>query len=196
MTPAPKRRHWRHGLTAGASGAARPSEALPPNIQVSLLTPAEWPELRDLRLRALADAPHALSGDRRQECQRSPRDWLRTFGSAIWLVARDTGDAVGVARCSRKADWPWQRHIEAVWVDPAFRRRGVARRLIEKLIALELRTGAREFLVWIVDSNPEAPVVYRRLGFRPTGESQLLPDGDGRREERMRLHFAIAHGPS
>jgi ribosomal protein S18 acetylase RimI-like enzyme len=49
----------------------------------------------------------------------------------------------------------------------------------------DLEPEVREWLVWVLNDNAEAREVYRRLGFEPTGERQVLPSG--RVEERLRL---------
>ena len=62
-------------------------------------------------------------------------------------------------------------HIALFFVDPAFHRQGIGRRLFQAYMA----EGGRGRVT--VHSSPYAVEVYRHLGFSPTAEEQLSPDG-------------------
>ncbi len=62
-------------------------------------------------------------------------------------------------------------HIALFFVDPAFHRQGIGRRLFQAYLA----EGGRERVT--VHSSPYAVEVYRHLGFSPTAEEHLSPDG-------------------
>jgi GNAT superfamily N-acetyltransferase len=148
------------------------------------LIPADWPELRRVRLRALADAPHAFISARGDEAQWRERDWRQTFETGLWAVARSNGLAVAVARMSREPSELPRRHVEAVWTEPSYRRRGVAQSLILWLIEHETRLGATDIHIWVIEPNPGARRLYEAIGFRPTGERQPLGE---RVEARLRF---------
>ena len=52
-----------------------------------LFVPDQWKVLRDLRLAALHDAPHAFLGSAEAEQGRMPVDWRRECVSHRWLLA-------------------------------------------------------------------------------------------------------------
>ena len=156
-------------------------------VEIDLLRPEDWAELREIRMRALLDAPDAFIVPPSGVATWSQHEWLSTFESGVWAVARAAGRMVGLARSSRETQAPRERHIEAVWVEPGHRRTGVASRLVRALVDLELRSGAAEILLWIVAGNEAARVFYERLGFRPTGERQPIPGDESRLEERLRF---------
>ena len=158
------------------------------SIDVQPLSASEWPQLRLARLRALEESPDAFISEYERESRWSEREWLAMFESALWVVARSEGRIVGLARSSREVAQPWQRHVESVWVEPFFRRRGITRRLIEGLIEGEGDAGVRELVIWVIEGNDRARRAYERFGFKPTGERQPLP-GDGRDEERLLLRI-------
>ena len=62
-------------------------------------------------------------------------------------------------------------HIALFFVDPAFHRQGIGRRLFQAYLA----EGGRGRVT--VHSSPYAVEVYRHLGFSPTAEEHLSPDG-------------------
>jgi ribosomal protein S18 acetylase RimI-like enzyme len=158
------------------------------SIDVRPLSAMEWPQLRMARLRALQESPEAFISEYERESGWSKREWLAMFESALWVVARNGGRIVGLARSSREAAQPWQRHVESVWVEPHFRRRGITRRLIEGLIVGERGAGVSELVIWVIEGNDRARRAYERFGFKPTGERQPLPGG-GRGEERLLLRI-------
>lgn len=63
-------------------------------------------------------------------------------------------------------------HVALLFVDKAFHRRGMARRLLETALSrcLEMRPDVK---VVTVNSSPNAVPVYDRLGFQPTGPEEF-----------------------
>ena len=150
-----------------------------------MLDADDWSIAREVRLRALKDSPSAYLADYEDEVTVGEDGWRERFTRMRWVVARDKGRIIGMARRPfdpRKLDW---RHIESVWVDRRYRRNGVLRAILGQLAADEPTVS--EWRVWVLDTNAIARQVYDRLGFSPTGERQLLADGSGRREIRLRF---------
>jgi GNAT superfamily N-acetyltransferase len=70
---------------------------------------------------------------------------------------------------------PLRGHLLGMWVDPASRRQGVARALIERAAGWATSRGAGELVLWVVDRNTAARRLYEAAGFQPTGDHQPLP---------------------
>jgi ribosomal-protein-alanine N-acetyltransferase len=122
------------------------------------------PKVRRL---AYGDLPSVLSIERRS----FPTPWsLAMFvlelskPSGICLAASDADQLLGYLVCSRY-DRVW--HLMNVAVSPESRRRGVARRLIARL----LEEAGRElpFTLEVRVSNHAAIAMYEELGFRSAG---------------------------
>jgi putative acetyltransferase len=86
---------------------------------------------------------------------------------ARFFVARQDGQAIGCAGYLVRGDG--SAEVKSVFVDPTWRGRGIAGRLLEAIEAaarsdgirlLQLETGAR---------SPDALALYRRLGYRDRG---------------------------
>ena len=97
----------------------------------------------------------------------------RAFTQSLYLLgAFDGGKLVGVL-CMRAP-----QHIGGFFVDAAYHRRGIGRRLFEAM------RQDYEKQVFTVNSSPYAVEVYRRLGFVSTDTEQLT---DGLRYTPMRF---------
>ncbi|WP_427886272.1 N-acetyltransferase family protein [Kribbella sp. GL6] len=155
-------------------------------MELAMLGADDWPIAREVRLRALKDSPSAYLADYEDEVTVGEDGWRERFTRMHWVVARDTARVVGMASSVRVPGRPpYERHIEAVWVDPRYRRNGVLRAILAQLATAE--PAVTEWRVWVLDTNTVARHVYDHLGFTPTGERQLLSDGSGRREIRLRF---------
>lgn len=98
---------------------------------------------------------------------------IREITSLIFrALALAMGAAVVGVLCMRAP-----QHIGGFFVDAAYHRRGIGRRLLEAM----RRDYARQ--VFTVNSSPYAVEVYRHLGFVPTDTEQLT---DGLRYTPMR----------
>jgi len=120
-----------------------------------------------VRRLAYSDLPAVVSIERRS----FPAPWsLAMFvlelskPSGICLAAVEDGELAGYLVCSRY-DRVW--HLMNVAVTPERRRRGIASRLIARL----LEEGGEElpFTLEVRVSNREAIAMYERLGFRSAG---------------------------
>ena len=138
--------------------------------------------LRDVRLRALAEAPDAFGTTHAEAAQR-PEQWWRDWADvsatcdeqAMYLAWLD-GEAVGIAGVYSGMDG-WQ--VIAMWVDPAHRGRGAGKRLLDEAIGFARAHGAVEVLLSVTDGNDDARGLYEHYGFVDTGANEpLRPDSE------------------
>ena len=80
----------------------------------------------------------------------------------VFVAAREGDHVIGVGRLGRSGDWGG---IAAMWVDPAYRRRGVASGLVAAAAhsAQDRGVGRLHLQVWA--RNAAARALYRRAGF-------------------------------
>ena len=145
----------------------------------------DWERLRDLRLRALRDAPEAFGSTHEDEVARTEDDW-RAFADG-WegmarqavFVAADDGRWVGlVVGAVHEADTSLA-NLYAMWVDPAARGLGAGRLLVEGVIGWAAGTGAEHLELCVTEANEPAVTLYRSAGFEPTGGRDELRPGSG-----------------
>ena len=144
--------------------------------------------LKEVRLRALRDAPHAFGGMRTYEEETAFPDsqWHQLAAELggevpLWrdrcaaFVAFQGDEACGIAStylCSRV---PGRAFFSAAWVDSRFRRQGNGRALVRKAIDWAQARNADHLRLWVDDANPDADAFYLALGFVPTGEQSISP---------------------
>jgi GNAT superfamily N-acetyltransferase len=94
----------------------------------------------------------------------TPGDFQKVLQRSLaYVCAYDGGRLIGFANLA----WDGGAHAFLLdpTVDPAFRRRGIGRRLVEEAVAAARNRG----LEWVhVDFEPELEGFYRGCGFRPT----------------------------
>jgi [ribosomal protein S18]-alanine N-acetyltransferase len=108
------------------------------------------------------------------------RPWVRAF------VAREAPGApvIAFAVAWLVAD---EIHVIHVATSPEARRRGAGRALVEELVALGLRQGARFLLLELRRSNDGALALYRSVGFRAIGVRRGYYAADGEDAIEMML---------
>ena len=165
-------------------------------IELRRATADDWEAWRPVRLRALADAPHAF-GSTLQDWANAPEHRWRTrlsIPGALDLLAVDTaaevpGTVVGMASGIPPTGPDGPAELISMWVDPAARGRGVARALIEAIAVWAATSGATELELSVLPDNAVARRAYERVGFSARDEpGDPLPDG--RTEVRMRRTVA------
>ena len=156
----------------------------------------DWEALRQLRLRALADAPGAFASTLEAELAFPDDVWRGRAGdgtASATFIASEGGVDIGLATIFAEPDTPGRTHLVSMWVDPGHRRRGVARGLIELAVGWAAEHQAGEVILWVADQNAPARRLYQRIGFRPTGQRQPLPSDPALTESLM--HLPLPPGP-
>jgi len=94
-----------------------------------------------------------------------------------WLMENDDGVVVGGGGLLIAAwpGFPGERQSRRAWIlnmytEPAYRRQGIARRLVETMIEW---CRAEGFRALALHASPEGRPLYESLGFRPTNEMRL-----------------------
>ena len=132
--------------------------------------------MSEIRLRQLAysDLPAVLAIERRSfQTPWSLAMFVLELSkpSGICLAATTDDGLVGYLVCSRYAD-VW--HLMNIAVNPAERRQGIARRLLERLF--DEAGGEARYTLEVRTSNHGAIAMYERFGFRRAGPPPpLLP---------------------
>ena len=85
---------------------------------------------------------------------------------SLWLVAEENGQVFGYVGSQTVLD---ESDMMNVAVDPRFRRQGIARALIETLIAELAKMGSRCLRLEVRVSNENARALYERMGFLKLG---------------------------
>ena len=85
---------------------------------------------------------------------------------SLWLVAEENDQVFGYVGSQTVLD---ESDMMNIAVDPRFRRQGIARALIETLIAELSKMGSRCLRLEVRVSNENARALYARMGFQQLG---------------------------
>jgi GNAT superfamily N-acetyltransferase len=151
--------------------------------EVRRLRSGEGEKFRDLRLRALADAPYAFASLHAEECDQ-PAAWWEDIareseageqGAVFVAVA---GDAwLGMAGGYVDEDEPGTGGVWGTWVAPEARGHGLGDRLVEAVVDWARDRGMSRVGLSVTERALPAAALYRRLGFVATGvENPLRSD--------------------
>ena len=157
---------------------------LPP-VTVRRLRPDDWREFRQIRLRALADAPAAFSSTLEQAGKLDEAAWRGRLAGRAQFIAESGGRPVGTAAGLEEG-----RAVELIsmWVDPQARGAGVGDLLVKAVLDWARAGGKASIVLWVVEGNLPAERLYRRHGFARSGSRQPVdPAEPGRQEFEMRL---------
>lgn len=139
--------------------------------EIVRLDRSQWRRLRELRLRALADAPDAFGSTLAAEEAQREATWVAWLERGPWWVAADEGGDVGLVAGGHRRDLPW---VFSMWVDPARRGSGIAAALLDAVVDWASGLGAAKVGLDVTDRAPTARRAYLRYGFVPTGVTERL----------------------
>jgi len=145
-------------------------------ITVRAVRAGEGPRLRELRMRAMADAPEAFGSTPEHESQLPEEHWseMADGGDEVGVyVAIDGESWIGMAAGRWFARERGVVQLWGMWVEPARRGERIGERLVASVRGWATTHGARFIRLGVVDGSP-AIALYERLGFVLTGESKPL----------------------
>ena len=142
-------------------------------LEIASLEPGDWELFREVRLRALRDAPAAF-GSRYDDWVDAPESrWRdRVANVPLNVVARRGGTPVGMA--SGVYDGHGQAELISMWVDPGARGSGVFQALVDAVVGWARAAGRTTYLM-VRSDNARAISAYTRAGFVDLG---IPPDRD------------------
>lgn len=152
-------------------------------VRIRRAIPDEWERVRELRLRSLEDAPEAFGSTLERESAFEHREWVAWIDgwegtrNALYVAeAEPDGAWLGMAVGSRTGE-ERRAHLYAMWVDPAWRTRGLGAGLVRAVLEWARSWGARSVVLAVTESNDGATRFYERIGFVDTGLRHPLRDG-------------------
>ena len=149
-------------------------------MELRRIRKSEAGPLRELRLRALRDAPHAFATTAEQAQERPPQHWedfaakSEVAETQVTLVVVDDARWLAMTSCfldeeDRHAAW-----LVQMWVAPESRGLGLGRRLVEAAAEWARARGVTRLKTSVSEGNVAAEALYKAVGFRPTGERGQL----------------------
>jgi len=136
---------------------------------------------RTLRLRALRDAPDSFGEAYTDVAARPIGYWeeltrsVTEPGRNVMFLACEGHDVLGAAYGLLDRARSDAGRVGGMWVEPAWRGRGVGRALLQEVISCGRERGLRRLGLWAPGHNPAAIALYTRAGFRNTGDRRPLP---------------------
>lgn len=155
-------------------------------VLVREITADDWELMRDVRLAALAEAPHAFGSTYAREADFTEERWRDRISerSVTFFAHEETADAPPAGLAGVYVE-DGTAELVSMWVRPSARGLGVGEALVEAAAAWAKTRDFRSLFLWVTESNAPAVRLYERLGFTPTGERQPLPSDPALAEIRM-----------
>jgi GNAT superfamily N-acetyltransferase len=156
------------------------------NVEVRIITADDWPLLRNVSLRSLADSPDAFRTTLAEAEAFTEGFWRqRAAGSAPILVVLEDGRGVAMGGVFTLPDSA-VADVWGMWTAPEARGRGYAAGLLTELVdwCRAHGLGAR---LHVTEGNEAARRLYVAHGFTPTGVWEPLREESALRVEELHL---------
>ena len=164
-------------------------------IEIRPIEENDWSILRDVRLRALANAPLSFGSSLAHEVTFEEPDWIAVIKRGRWFIAFSKYTPVGViGGLNHLAQASNEVHLTSFWVDPLFRQFGVGSSLLSAITAWARSMHAARLTLWVSDQSSVACQFYLRKGFVDTGARQPLPSSPSIGEGKLSLNLWEATG--
>jgi len=142
-------------------------------LVIRRLAAADWAAFREVRLKALQDAPEAFGSTADDAEKLDEPDWRRRLEQRAVFIAEVSSQRVGLA-AGIGGDQPAEAELISMWVAPAWRGQGVGDRLVDAVLTWVADEGFTTVRLWVAKGNARAEGLYARHGFAPTGRVQPM----------------------
>ena len=159
---------------------------MPHTITCVELHADDWARLRDIRLRALIDSPHAFGGTFENESAFDEDRWRLQFQKLTYVISSFDGVDAGMMSVENlEGDFGATCWIGGCWSDPDFRGVGLMRAMFG---FLDKQAESRDWSVQglgVWTDNNAAIAAYEKLGFVEMGGPQASTRQPGKFYQRM-----------
>jgi GNAT superfamily N-acetyltransferase len=158
-------------------------------VEIVLATSEDWERVRDVRVRALADAPFAFGSRLEEEQDRPEAFWrsrLESHAAATFLATRGH-QTVGLVRTFVESEDVTSAKLVSMWVAPHARGQGVGQQQVAVVVQWARDHDATSVQLWVTETNAAARRLYELCGFILSGGQQKLPSDPTLSEVAMRL---------
>ena len=150
------------------------------DVSIRPATPDDAAAICTIYNQGIEDRIATLETERRTPEER--RQWMAARGPRHPVVVAVTGgQVVGWGSLNAFNPRPAYDHVVdlSVYVERAWRGRGVGRALLQHLLALAKTTGYHKMVLATFPHNEAGVILYRKLGFTPVGvyHEQGMLDG-------------------
>ncbi|HMG29708.1 MAG TPA: GNAT family N-acetyltransferase [Jiangellaceae bacterium] len=159
-------------------------------INVVRVGPRDWAAWRDLRLRALLDAPAAYGSTYESQLSRTEQQWRDRLDPSKGLSCISMLDDRAVGMAAGHPEGDGLVGLISMWVSPEARGRGVGDGLVDEVVRWAGEQHAEAVELWVTIGNERAERLYARNGFVRTGATQPLPSDPAVDEIAMRLSLS------
>ncbi|WP_156753855.1 GNAT family N-acetyltransferase [Actinokineospora pegani] len=161
--------------------------------RIDRATEDDWPLLRAVRVAALTDVPRAFASTLERQHSMTEAQWRAWLGEVAFFLATEDGEPVGVAG---GAPDPAGLELVSVWVAARHRGGPLAAELVGGVVEHARASGHAAVTAWVGGWNDRAARFYARLGFAPTGRTDLNPVYRAQCEVELSLPLSddLGHG--
>jgi len=150
-------------------------------VLIERITASKVAVFKEVRLRALQEAPYAFGSTYAREVQFDDAEWVRRAVKwngerGIGFIARDEEVACGIAGSFLDAEDARRAQLISMWTAPMHRRKGVGQMLVESVLGWARSREARVLQLMVTSHNEGAIRFYERLGFVRTGRVEPYPN--------------------
>jgi ribosomal protein S18 acetylase RimI-like enzyme len=145
-------------------------------ISLEPITPQNAMIFKEIRLRALQDAPSAFSSTYAKESQLSDAAWIERASQwsgerSVAYLAMDSDIPCGIGAAFLDQEDGTRAQLVSMWVAPSHRRLGIASSLVKAIMDRARLQGVRTLRLLVTSNNAAAIKLYERLGFSMTGRT-------------------------
>jgi RimJ/RimL family protein N-acetyltransferase len=137
-------------------------------LKIEIVSPSssEANRLRNLRLRALSDAPYAFGADYKVESEKPIEYWQEYQEKTDWCFAVSDGVDVGLLAVDKAdADRNSDCWLASWWIEEAYRGQGIPKLMLQWLDNLCTSKGWKKQGLGVWPENERAIAAYLKLGF-------------------------------
>jgi ribosomal protein S18 acetylase RimI-like enzyme len=159
-------------------------------IVVEPITLQNLPLFKEVRLRALQEAPYAFGSTYAREAAFTDSEWAARLHrwngvGGVGFIAVDGGSPCGIAGTLVDEKNPERADLVSMWTAPSHRKTGVGRQLVNQVLEWAAERNVSALLLMVTSNNAGAIRFYEKLGFARTGRTEPYPNDPAVTEYEM-----------
>ena len=166
-------------------------------MEVRTLQEGDWGQYRTIRLLSLSQSPQSFENSAEDESSLTNDEWIKRVKpceDAYIAGAFEGSTLIGIAGFARarKEKTRHKSYLWGVFVEPNYRRSGIATKLLGKLLRdASAMTGVSQIQLAVSADNVEAIALYKKFSFTIYGTETDAIRIDGRPYDEQLMAYMV-----
>jgi ribosomal protein S18 acetylase RimI-like enzyme len=159
------------------------------NYRIHTLSPEEWVQYKDIRLRSLQTDPYAFVATYEDTVAQDESRWKARLEKDPHVFLREIESDIIVGMAGGFSHDGNLYTLNQMWIDPIARGKGLGKEVLSAIVNEVQQRGAKSIQLYVNVEQASAVALYQKMGFHIIRTDHDVTMGDGSVVDEYLMEF-------